>query len=351
MKALVSRCSVGICFAPLLLLSTTVSTTLAPRQETTEQPTLSTASAESDTAKPTTSLTDGGESVASFGTAAAKTTSSSTNARVTPMSKPLNSTNDPSRCHKDHPDEANQNVFCKPVEGETMYYDDDYKVTWDASLFPPNSTNAVEIYHTDFLHNTTLKFPETEEYSLFKSDSTANVNGQATISISKDFLSGNSSVNLTLLLAVSSPDQPIVANPGPTVLLVNRRGSNSSAEPDSHSGSGGEKKLGEKVGIPIGLIAFLVIIAALVFFVLRRRRAGSEYLTGKSQSQRTAAPGLVGPHRRQASFHDEPTRGVELQDRGGSADNWDWGSPTTSPTSGGNAFREEIGRQQKDRGW
>ena len=49
---------------------------------------------------------------------------------------------------------------------------------------------------------------------------------------------------------------------------------------------------------------------------------------------------------------------MELQNRnvksGGGEDNWDWGSPVSSPTtttitggsSGGNAFREEMRRQR-----
>ena len=58
-------------------------------------------------------------------------------------------------------------------------------------------------------------------------------------------------------------------------------------------------------------------------------------------------------HKRDASFHDEPTRGMELQNRNSGLtgeDNWDWGSPVSSPTTVGgrnsNAFREEIQRQR-----
>ena len=221
-------------------------------------------------------------------------------------------------------------------------------VTWDPTFFPPNSTNNVEIYDTNFYQDSSLKFPAIQEHKLNTTNYTANVNGEAMIAISKDILAGNSTLNLTLLLVVMAPDEPRKDNLGPTVLLVNKKGSNSSADTDSDD----EEKLGQKVGIPVGLIAFLAILAAIMFFILRRRRAGNGYQTSKSHSQRTAAtPGLVGPHRRTSSFHDEPTRGMELQDREQGGDNWDWGSPTTSPTKGGNAFREEIGRQQTRKGW
>ena len=210
----------------------------------------------------------------------------------------------------------------------------------------------VEIYHTSFFQNTTLNFPALEADVVFKSESTPNVDGQARISISQDFLGGNSSVNLTLLLAVSPPDNATrFSKPGPTILLVNKKGSNGTADNDNSGDSSRTKKLGQEVGIPVGLIAFLVIVAALVFFVLRRRKSSGGYLTGKPHVQGASTPGLVGPHRRQPSFHDEPTRGVELQNRSSGGDNWDWGSPGTSPNGRGNAFREEIGRQKAGRGY
>ena len=205
----------------------------------------------------------------------------------------------------------------------------------------------VAVYNTDSFTNTSLDFPEKLSLALFQTNPTPNINGRANISIYEDFLAGDSTVNLTLSLAVSSPDEPRYAKPGPTIVLENKKASNGSS--DSNSGS--EEELSQKVGIPIGLVVFLVILAGLIFFVLRRRRAGAKLLTGKSQSQRTVTPALAGPHRRQSSFHDEPTRGMELQDRRSGEDNWGWSSPTTSPTSGDNVFREEIGRQRTGRGW
>ena len=108
---------------------------------------------------------------------------------------------------------------------------------------------------------------------------------------------------------------------------------------------------------------------------MRKRRIGGSrggYSSSKSaRSQRIAAATAPvtganrGHHRRDPSFHDEPTRGMELQNRAGAGaaggaagggsggDNWDWGSPVSSPTNttitGGrdsNAFRDEIQRQR-----
>lgn len=91
-----------------------------------------------------------------------------------------------------------------------------------------------------------------------------------------------------------------------------------------------------------------------------RKRRGLGYGGGKaarSQRMNAAAAPVAGPtrghHRRGSSFHDEPTRGVELQDRNGGGDSWDWGSPVSSPTTAGgrnsNAFREEMQRQKSGR--
>lgn len=131
-----------------------------------------------------------------------------------------------------------------------------------------------------------------------------------------------------------------------------------------------DKKMGEKVGIPIGLILLTAIIVAMILLLLRRRRGGKTMLgiaspgngydIGKLHSQRTATTiRSVEDHQHDNSFHDEPTRGMELQNQTRSApESWDWEreshetvSPiTASPTSGkGNEFREEIERQLSGR--
>ena len=95
----------------------------------------------------------------------------------------------------------------------------------------------------------------------------------------------------------------------------------------------------------------------MALFICFRKRRAKGYGAGKSLRQRVGS-GTGGGHRRDASFHDEPTTGVELRDRNRGLtgetpeDNWDWGSPVSSPTSaggGGNAFRDEIQRQRSGR--
>ena len=216
-------------------------------------------------------------------------------------------------------------------------------MTWDTSLFPADTTTTVEIEYFD---NPTDKTASTEPLEGFKA---LNSEGAMYMNMSSSWLKGQSSANLTLFF-VSSYDESVLT--GPTILLTKN---------NSTASSGSKKKLGEEVGIPVGLViigAALVIIGA---FVCLRRRARGFTVTGKPRDQGMAAAtgGIAATrgHRRDPSFHDEPTRGVELQDRNkayAGDDNWDWGSPVSSPTRGGpggNVFRDEVGRQKIGRGY
>lgn len=216
-------------------------------------------------------------------------------------------------------------------------------VTWDTSLFSPDTDATVEIEYFD---NPTDKTASTEPLEGLK---TLNSEGAMFINMSSSWLKGQSTANLTLFF-VSSENESVLT--GPTILLTKN---NSTASGDS------KKKLREEVGIPVGLVvigAALVIIGA---FVCLRRRARGFTITGKPRDQGMAAAtgGIAATrgHRRDPSFHDEPTRGVELQDRNkayAGDDNWDWGSPVSSPTRGGtagNVFRDEVGRQKVGRGY
>ena len=217
-------------------------------------------------------------------------------------------------------------------------------MTWDTSLFPADTLATVEVEYFD---DPADKTASTEPLQGFK---TLNSEGAMDINMSSSWLKGQSTANLTLFF-VSSENEAVLT--GPTILLTKN---NSTAS----SGSS-KKKLGEEVGIPVG---FVIIGAALVIigaFVCLRRRARGLTFTGKPRDQgMTAATGGVAAtrgHRRDPSFHDEPTRGVELQDRNkayAGDDNWEWGSPVSSPTrggTGGNVFREEVGRQKVGRGY
>lgn len=168
-----------------------------------------------------------------------------------------------------------------------------------------------------------------------------------------DWLNTSSPANLTLYLKNSETDGTL---PGPTFTLTDSNSTSNTTHSNSPEKS---KKLGQAVGIPVGLVFLLGAVALVAGFLYMRRHRGLGYGGGKAaRGQRmdaAVAPVAGRGHRRGESFHDEPTRGVELQERNRGLtgeDNWDWGSPVSSPTAGGgggNAFREEVQRQRGGR--
>lgn len=223
-------------------------------------------------------------------------------------------------------------------------------MTWDNSLFEDGANNTVQVYNVEA---TGLKSPATAD--ILASRNATNYQGSVFINMSSVWLKDQSTANLTLALVVDEEGTDPKVFGGPTFTLLSTSGSDDThAAPSSAPSS--SKKLGEKVGIPVGLVFLIVAAVAVALFVCLRKRRSKGYGTGKSLPQRVGS-GTGRGHRRDASFHDEPTSGVELKDRnrgpsGESAqDNWDWGSPVSSPTSagGGNAFRDEIQRQRSGR--
>lgn len=214
-------------------------------------------------------------------------------------------------------------------------------VIWDRSNFASNANTTISLKY----YKATL--PGEIPLPLINTTNT----GSAIINMTAAFAPGalNASMRLTLKTVDSSGD--VKSFYGPIFTLA------SNDTTSSHSTlSDNAKKLGEKVGLPLGLIFFFVLLGAIAVFLFLKKRRGQGYLTRQSRSQRTGRAAVIDAtgHRRTESFHDEPTTGVELQDRGRKAqgeDNWDWGSEVGSPVRGssGNAFREELGRQRGGR--
>lgn len=339
-------------------------------------------------------------SAASNATETGTNTTSAFNSTVTTLANPnLNETNDPHACHRtsDTGAEGVKNPFCEPVEGESLNISD-YKgqnlvesqnriwyqmrltvliVTWDASILAINSNVTVRL-STAASENSSTAQPAGDNSSLFE-QSVASAQGFLFINFTRELLKNQNSTNLTLYLQEDDKGNN-KQYAGPTFTLNDDETPDNTKPalgPSTTSSSSGSssKNLGEKVGAPVGTIAFVAILAILAFFLWRRYRrrngasgGGQDYLSGRSHDQRTAMPATAAMsggrgHRRVESFHDEPTRGMELQERhsgvsalsqrpGAGDDNWDWGQDTvsspSSPTSGGrsNVFREELQRQK-----
>ncbi len=229
-----------------------------------------------------------------------------------------------------------------------------YTVTWDPDLFNTNLTNTITLtYLTD------PGASKSDSISTLSKTTAPNAQGATYFTLTSSALNDSTTLNLTLSL--SNPEHPHGIG-GPTITLTKTNTTDPHPAPNKN-------KLGQEVGIPIGLVFFIALIVVGVgYLCLRRRRAKQGYGAGGGQTGRkhrlaaagdAVASGRGGPrHRRDASFHDEPTRGVELQERNRGLtgeDNWDWGSPVSSPTTatagkGDNAFREEMKRQRGGKG-
>ena len=223
-------------------------------------------------------------------------------------------------------------------------------VTWDTAIFQKNSTNTIQVYYVNVTG---------EDENILAFQNNTNLKGYVYMNMSRTWLDNNPSVKLTLemISLEDGTESDLKILHGPVFELVASNATNTTSSQSSSSSSSGSKRLGEKVGLPIGLVVLIAILIALGIFICMRRRGGQGYPTRQSRSQRTMEnqAGVAARHKRQVSFHDEPTRGMELQDRNKGLtgeDNWDWGSPVTSPVSAGrqsNAFRDEINRQRSGR--
>lgn len=262
-------------------------------------------------------------------------------------------------------------------------------MTWDPALFPQDANITITLFPANF-PTTGVKKIENAFYTT--PDTQPALQGSAWIEVPTSLLNGSAELNATVVLFRQGSElggpEDARQYVGPEVVLFDpAKGNGTSLASHSNntsatsgSSGGSTKKLGEEVGIPIGLIFFLALLGVAIFFILRRRKAtGGDYLARRKSSRAgsargAGAGGLVGPHRRTESFHDEPTMGggVELQSttrssraysgassvsRLSEGDSWGWGSPggggvsTTVTGGGGNAFREELGRQQTGRGY
>lgn len=235
-------------------------------------------------------------------------------------------------------------------------------VVWDRRYFEPNVTNftatiTIEVTYVD----------DPDNKVAFSRKGIPNSRGYELIRMDKEWLEGGQANNLTLNIASSNSRGDEKSSSGPRFVLH----PNSDPEKTESSSDDKSSKVGMGVGIPIGL-AFIAVVAFGLFYFLRKRRRGAVgaassrgkgYLTGRSRSQRISGDRgiqldedeFVGGTRGSEPFRDEPTHGVELQDRSrGRVMNDSFESLPSSPENFAgqgqgtsmNAFRDEIARQR-----
>ncbi|KAI4182302.1 MAG: hypothetical protein L6R41_006067 [Letrouitia leprolyta] len=296
---------------------------------------------------------------ASTGTAKGTAAATSSSSAAATSSVFLPTTPEELKCKKESEQkpEDDSSPFCFPEERQILIVDHTYNVTWDPHLFPHNSTVKIEVLPGNT--TTTAKNITTETAPLGFSPPLANEKGFWPMTVHDDYLDDNGTKNetsLTLFIIAntttsSSPDTdkdlPIIKS-GPVFTLITFNKNTTSHE--SHKG---DNKIGEKAGIPVGLGIFLIAAAGLIFWFLRRRRnRQAGYLAKRSGSLGGGRARRMTGDESSGGFRDEPTRGMELQDRdrNGRQDSWEagWNDSASSQGGGGNnAFRDEIERQRR----
>ncbi|KAL9048779.1 MAG: hypothetical protein Q9206_005847 [Seirophora lacunosa] len=288
-----------------------------------------------DTARPATATDADTTPAAGNETTSDTATATSSSPAATSTSPFLPTTPEELRCHRDRQGQPAKNVanpFCDPEPGQQLLVNETYNVTWDPTLFDPNSTNKVSFKYTN----------DTDASDTWQQEGLRNERGYVPLKIYPSYLENRpNNTNVTLFLA-SGDDQVLI---GPIFSII-APPSNSTSDEGS-----GSKDLGEKAGIPVGLGLFLIAVAGFVFWFLRRRRNKAAGYMGKRSTRITGDSEGGGA----GGFRDEPTRGLELQDRAGHGrqDSWEagWDSTTSSQAGGGggggNAFRDEIDRQRR----
>ncbi|KAI4117703.1 MAG: hypothetical protein LQ345_002127 [Seirophora villosa] len=287
-----------------------------------------------DTAPPATATDADATPAAGNETTSDTATATSSSPAATSTSPFLPTTPEELRCHRDRQGQPAKNVanpFCDPEPGQQLLVNETYNVTWDPTLFDPNSTNKVSFKYTN----------DTDASDTWQQEGLRNERGYVPLKIYPSYLENRpNNTNVTLFLA-SGDDQVLI---GPIFSII-APPSNSTSDKGS-----GSKDLGEKAGIPVGLGLFLIAVAGFVFWFLRRRRNKAAGYMAKRSTRVTGDSEGGGA----GGFRDEPTRGLELQDRAGHGrqDSWEagWDSTTSSQAGGGgggNAFRDEIDRQRR----
>jgi len=199
----------------------------------------------------------------------------------------------------------------------------------------------------------------------WSSPRTLNNYGYVTMTMDSAWLQGQPRNNLTLNIIQldPTPDHRASSRIGPIVSLINKPVQHYPPSPPTKPPG----KLGLLVGLPVAFGFFLFVLLGLLFGMRKHRKIGlgsvmgsrKGYGVGKSRRQRVGNKGAIRLGEREAGapdteFRDEPTRGVELQQRQHAREESldDLVSSPTEQTDHrrhGNAFRDEISRQRTGR--
>ncbi|KAI7773815.1 hypothetical protein LA080_009851 [Diaporthe eres] len=276
--------------------------------------------------------------------------------------------------------------FCQPSHNSSLYPGTTYYVTWDTSVF--NSTNTTVILEGSYINVTTGEVAS----QAFSSDKITAGWSYYAWAVDSKLLQGQSAVNITLFLNALDADQNTTAKSytGPTVLVTK--------PPTYHQAP---PKMPTGAALYIGLPTVLGFCVIMIFGVCLWNRQARKISIGNIMSRSRHGYGIAKGRARRLGRRDRKGDNIRLMDhlpedqhyrdeprhqpssRGGGDDGWGQqhvyrrqennsdflgharrdsdalgslaGTPTsanfpvTQPSHGGNAFREELERQQRER--
>ncbi|KAI9882492.1 MAG: hypothetical protein M1823_005764 [Watsoniomyces obsoletus] len=230
------------------------------------------------------------------------------------------------------------------------------ELTWDPSYFLANSTITILLNYAEPDSNGKIN-------QAWESPRLRNTYGFVAIPMDNNWLQDRSRNNLTLEIVAMDPmpGAQAIRRRGPTISLTKKPPNHPQPPPRVKT-----SKLGLYVGLPLALLAIVVILGAVCLGVRRTRRLGfanvmkgagrrKGYGVGQSHRQRMRTAGgskgiqLDDTHHHQRTPSDG-TGDLHYADNddGGFTDEPTHGVPVDSHNQGGqkNAFREEIERQR-----
>ncbi|PYH96223.1 hypothetical protein BO71DRAFT_417945 [Aspergillus ellipticus CBS 707.79] len=166
--------------------------------------------------------------------------------------------------------------FCLPEDGANVTVDGTYYVTWNADLYPLNSTITIELRYSD----------SSEGDSAFTSEKTDNSYGYTHIHMRQDWLQGKQRNLLTLYIIEldSISDKRANARRGPTITLYPKPVEHRIPPPRVRF-----NKLALYIGLPVSLSVVIFVVAGLYFGMRESRRidlGNGGYGIAKSKTQR-----------------------------------------------------------------
>ncbi|KAF2460456.1 hypothetical protein BDY21DRAFT_369466 [Lineolata rhizophorae] len=190
--------------------------------------------------------------------------------------------------------------FCLPHNASDVYVGDTYYVTWDASMFPTNSTVRIA-----------LNFANDTERQAFQTAKLPKEYGYTAIEMKESYLQSFDRFNLTFLLRNYAADADADSSwfDGPLVQLQHRPPRH--YEPQTVNKN--PDKLSLIIALPLVLGSLFIVVCGLYFGMRKQRKIGLGNIMGK----RNKGYGIGKSRRQRLGLGKKGA--IRLEERDGSA--------------------------------